>query len=179
MTAISNSTADAKANAAAYTRSLFDLLGDRDPLEVMTATPIDIRDVVQSVDDKALRRPEREGKWSMLQVAQHLADVEVVLSWRIRLVLGADDPPIHGFDQDEWVARLWRGDESFVDVLDQFSAQRAANLRLLRRLTPREWDRAGIHSERGRESVRHMTKMAGGHDLAHRAQLRRIREAVR
>lgn len=179
MTSFSNSAADAKANAASYTKALLDLLGDRDPLEVMAATPAELRDIAKSVDDKTLRRPERAGKWSMLQVAQHLADVEVVFSWRCRLPLGDDNPPIHGFDQDRWIATLWHGDEAMSDVLDQFAAQRAANLRLLQRLTPGEWERAGIHAERGRESVRHMTKMCGAHDLVHRAQMKRVRDAVR
>ena len=179
MTSLSNSAADAKANAAAYTKSLFDLVADRDPLDIMEETPRVLRDLTQSVEQARLRRPERDGKWSMLQVAQHLADVEVVFSWRIRLVLGAAEQPIHGFDQDQWIRKLWRGDESINDVLEQHAAQRKANLRLLRRLSAEEWERAGEHSERGRESVRHMTKMAAGHDLAHRAQMQRVRNAVR
>ena len=179
ISAFSNSAADAAANAAAYTKALFDLVGDRDPLDIMSETLRDVPEILRGVDDQRLRRPEREGKWSMLQVAQHLADVEVVYSWRIRVALGAPNQPIHGFDQDEWIRKLWRGDEAIGDVLEQHAAQRNANLRLLRRLTQEEWERFGIHSERGRESVRHMTKMAAGHDLAHRNQMRRIWSAVR
>ena len=178
MSSFSNSAANAKANAAAYTKALLDKLGNRDPLEVLAETPADVRSLIESVDDATLRRPEREGKWSMLQVAQHLADVELVVGFRYRMPVAQDNPPLQGYDQDLWVQKLWRGDEAIADVLAQFEPIRAANLRFLRQLRPEEWQRAGLHAERGPESVRHTARLAAGHDLVHRAQLRRVRDAV-
>jgi hypothetical protein len=35
-----------------------------------------------------------------------------------------------------------------------------------------------MHAERGRESVRQVIRLIGGHDLVHRQQLERIRKAV-
>jgi hypothetical protein len=179
MSSYSNAAATAKANAAAYTQSLLDKLGERKALEVLAESPSDVRSLLESVDDAALRRPEREGKWSMLQVAQHLADVELVVGFRYRMPVAEDNPSLQGYDQDLWVQRLWRGDETVSDVLAQFEDIRAANLRFLRRLRPEEWERAGMHAERGRETVRHTANLAAGHDLVHRAQMRRVRDAVR
>jgi hypothetical protein len=41
-----------------------------------------------------------------------------------------------------------------------------------------DYTRVGVHSERGEESIGHMMKMYGGHDILHRRQLERIRRAV-
>ena len=63
-------------------------------------------------------------------------------------------------------------------AIEQFQVLRDANLRLLARATPADLERAGIHSERGEESVAHMIRMYAGHDLLHLRQLARIREVV-
>jgi hypothetical protein len=167
---------DAVNAAASYTKALIDILGDRDPLDVLRATPDRLRAIATSVDDDRLRRVEGPGKWSMLQVTQHLADSELVCAWRYRLAIAQDGSPITGYDQDLWMATLWHGDERIDDVLAQFAGARAANVRLLSRLTPEEWQHAGLHSERGRETVRHQATLAAGHDLVHLRQIERVRD---
>jgi uncharacterized damage-inducible protein DinB len=48
------------------------------------------------------------------------------------------------------------------------------NLTWLDGLTEAELDRFGEHDERGRESVRHIIRLIGAHDLLHRNQITRI-----
>jgi len=175
---LSNPQSSARDSARAYVKSLLAVLGDQEPLDVMASTSDSLRLIFKSVDDAALRQPERPGKWSMLQVAGHLADGELVVATRIRFVVAEDDPALPGYDQDRWVAELWNGEVGIEEVLEQFSATRKANLRLLRGLTPAQWERAGIHSERGLETVRHISKLSAAHDLVHLRQLARIRAAV-
>lgn len=55
-----------------------------------------------------------------------------------------------------------------------FRLLRAANLALWHALTPEKWDRAGIHAERGRESVRDIAIYYASHDLNHFAQIEAI-----
>jgi hypothetical protein len=55
-----------------------------------------------------------------------------------------------------------------------FRSLRAANLALWQALTPEEWDSAGIHAQRGRESVRDIATYYAGHDLNHFAQIEAI-----
>lgn len=171
----SNPASDATSAAASYTKALLDILGDRDPLEVLRSTPARLREVATSVDDARLRQAEAPGKWSMLQVAQHLADSELVCAWRYRLAIAQDGSPISPYDQDLWVANLWRGDERVEDVLAQFEGARATNVRLLSRLTPEQWQHAGMHAERGRETVQHQSRIIAGHDLVHLRQMERVR----
>jgi len=94
------------ADQGAYITGLLELLGDRDPLAVLAATPGEVRRSLEGVPEDELRRPEAPGKWSRLQVAAHLADSEVAIAWRLRLTIAQDRPPLTGYDQDAWAERL-------------------------------------------------------------------------
>jgi hypothetical protein len=55
-----------------------------------------------------------------------------------------------------------------------FRLLREANLRMLAKLTPDEWQRSGVHAERGRITVQDLARHTAGHDLNHIDQLRRL-----
>lgn len=162
---------------AAYTAALLDLLGDRDPIKVMQGLLPALRAATDGLSDEALRRPEAPGKWSILEVIQHLADSELVYGYRLRAIVAEDDPAIAGYDQNKWAERLRYNDENLADALDELAVLRRRNLRFLERLRDDEWERAGLHSERGRESVRRVARLLAAHDLAHLRQIERIKRA--
>ncbi|MFN8572243.1 MAG: DinB family protein [Gemmatimonadaceae bacterium] len=178
MSVFSNAVGTARENADAYKRALLDLLGDRDPVAVFAELPDAIAEQTAFLSDEDARRPEREGKWSILQVIQHLIDSEIVYGFRTRLILSNPGVEIAGYDQDRWADVLRYQHESLVDALPELRALRGRNLRLLTRLTDEELDRFGMHNERGRESIRDMVRLLAGHDLLHRAQIARIRSTL-
>ena len=175
---LSNRFDRATDEADGYVRALLDLLADRDPLAVLEELLPVLEGVVATLPDVVLRRPERPGKWSIAQVIAHLADSDLVSGYRLRLIIAQPGAAIQGYDQDRWAAELRYAEAPLRETLDQLGALRRANLRLLRSLDPQQLDRAGLHSERGRESVRQLTRLLAGHDLVHRRQIDRIRAAV-
>jgi uncharacterized damage-inducible protein DinB len=166
-----------KENAAAYVKSLMDLLGDRDPFAVQEEQLSMLEKEVAGLDDAILRRPEKPGKWSILQVIQHLADTELVYRYRMRLVLAQPGAEILGIDQDLWANELKYNEMELAEALEQIRVLRKANLKMLRSLSDEQMDRYGLHNERGPESVRKMLQMIAGHDLLHRNQIKRIKRA--
>ncbi|HEY7637093.1 MAG TPA: DinB family protein [Gemmatimonadales bacterium] len=174
----SNPAGQATAAASGYVRALLDLLGTREPLDVLPELLPWLRGRVSRVDDAMLRRPERPGKWSVIEVVQHLADSELVMGFRIRMVLASDRPPLQGYDQDQWVRELRYREVPTATALNQLAGQRDSNLALARRMSPATLERVGLHSERGEESVALMLRLMAGHDLVHRRQIDRILEAV-
>ena len=178
MSEFTGATAAAVADAQCYTAAILGVLGDRDPFEVLRTTPATVRQAVAGLPARVLSAPERPGKWSMLQVVQHLADAELVGAFRYRMILTHERPVLQGYDQDLWADRLRYAQSDLQGALEQFGALRGANLRLLERTTPQERARVGLHAERGEESVAHQLRMYAGHDLVHLRQLERIRMAV-
>jgi len=164
--------------ASAYIARLHGMLGDRDPIAVMEEQIGALARIGEGVPDAALRRSEAPGKWSMVEVVQHLADTELVYGYRVRMSLATPGVSIQAYDQDIWARELRYRDASFEDAMEQMRVMRRINLRLLKSLDDEALDRYGMHAERGRESVRQVIRLIGGHDLVHREQLARIRKAV-
>ena len=174
----SNPASLAKETAGEYTRELLELLGDREPLAVQDELVAAVERAVSGLDEATLRTKEAPGKWSVLEVVQHLADTELVYGYRMRMIVAHPTPAIEGYDQDAWARELRYNDVPLADALAQLRTLRAANLSFLRGLTDEQLDRVGIHSERGPESVRHIARLIAAHDLLHLRQIERIKGAI-
>jgi DinB superfamily len=170
----SNPAANAAAAATGYVKALLDLLGNRQPLDVLPELMPWLRRRLEGVPDTDLRRPEVPGKWSVVQVIQHLADSELVFGFRARMILTEDRPALQGYDQDRWAAEFRYSEVSAESALAQLGVLRATNLAVLNRLGPAELERVGMHSERGPESLGHLMKLMAAHDLVHRRQIERV-----
>ena len=178
MSVFTNSASRSVDEAKDYTTAILELLGAREPMDVLPRTPDAVREAVAGLSETQLSQREAPGKWSIRHVVRHLADGDLVWGWRMRMVLAHDRPTITGYDQDLWADRLHYGEADVSVALDEFSVLRRSNLRLLGSATAADMQRVGVHSERGEESVAHMIKMYAGHDLLHLAQLERIRAVV-
>jgi hypothetical protein len=178
MSVFTNPASRAPEQADAYVAAVLDLVGDKDPIAVLGATPGALRGAIEGLTIQQLRTPERPGKWSMVAVLQHLADAEVVWAWRMRLILAQDRPVLTGYDQDRWADRLGYADADPAQALEEFTVLRRGNLRLLERATADDLRRVGVHAERGEESVEHLRRLFAGHDLLHLRQIERIRVSL-
>ena len=169
---------DPIAAGRAYQHQLLALLGQDDPAEVAGATASAVQSLLRDAGADLHRRPAA-GEWSVLELVGHLVDAEMVMSGRYRWAISQDEPPLLGYDQDLWVARLRHNDAQPDELLAVFSALRAANLRLWRQSTVDERERVAIHAERGPESYGLMFRMLAGHDRFHLNQMRETLRAVR
>jgi hypothetical protein len=90
------------------------------------------------------------------------------------MILSLPGTPIQAFDQDRWCETQHAATSDAFASLSLFAAVRPANVALLRRLTPEERDRHGVHSERGPESIALLIRLYAGHDRNHLAQIERL-----
>jgi hypothetical protein len=162
----------------AYRENLFNLLGDRNPLDVLAQTACTLADTVRKHSATMLRSRPVEGKWTANEVIGHLADGEWVYGYRLRLILCEDGPAILGTNQDLWVARQQHNERRPSELVEMFRVMREFNLALWKRTSPQDWTRTGEHNERGPESLDVMLRMLAGHDLSHLNQIARHIEVV-
>jgi len=174
----SNPAGTAAASAGAYVRALLDLLGERDPLDVLAELNGWLDRRFSGVPEAALRRPEAPGKWSAADVVQHLADSELVLGFRMRMILTEDRPALQGYDQDQFANKLRYNERDMAPALEAFRCARESTMQVLGLMTEEDWQRAGTHSESGRYTTEDWLQIYAAHAHNHAAQIRRLREAL-
>jgi hypothetical protein len=162
-----------------YIDALLAYLGDDDPLVVFGETPTALRAATAGLSNAQRTTPEAAGKWSVLEVVQHMGQTEVALGFRYRIVLAEDGPALPAIDQNRWVEHLFPEQVSLEEALDDFAALRAVNLRLLQRVEGDGWAHHGVHSQRGTETLAHMVRLYAAHDRYHLHQIGRILQAIK
>lgn len=146
----------------------------KEPLVVQAATAEKLQRLIEGVSEAKLRKRPAPEKWSVSEILAHLADTEIVGSFRMRLILGAPGTPIVAFDQDAWVISGHYEKRDPQKSIELFRTLREANLALLKSLTPEQWKHYGMHSERGQESIERLVLMFSGHDINHLQQIEGI-----
>lgn len=123
--------------------------------------------------NKLTKRPDPD-KWSVAELLAHLADAEIGAAWRYRQMIEHNGGPLSPFDQELWHELGNYASASATESLALFRLLRESNLRMFERLTPEQWERYGMHAERGKMSVRDLAQQIAGHDLNHLEQIRKI-----
>ena len=153
-------------------------LAKDDPFLALFEAPQKLRKLLKGLTEKQLSRRPAPGKWSIKEIVAHLADGEVILGSRYRFIAAHDKPSIAGYDQDLFVEKLGVGNTTTDELLDDFEMARMLNTDLLARLPDEAFDRVGIHSERGEESIWTIMTLYAGHDRVHLAQVETIRTGL-
>jgi hypothetical protein len=146
----------------------------KQPLQIQAATAKRLERLIKGITTSKLRKRPAPDKWSVNEILAHLAETEIVGSFRMRMVLGAPGTPIPAFDQDAWVISGHYEKRDPRKSLEQFRGLREANLALLKSLKPEQWKDFGVHSERGQETIERIVTMFAGHDLNHIGQIEQI-----
>jgi hypothetical protein len=107
------------------------------------------------------------GKWSAKQVIGHVCDSERIFAYRALRIARADQTPLAGFEQDDYVRNGPFANCSMPDVIEDFIAVRRATVSLLRSLEDAAWLRRGTANQ-NEVSVRALAYIIAGHELHHR-----------
>jgi uncharacterized damage-inducible protein DinB len=146
----------------------------KDPIVMQREAPRTLARLIDGVPESKMTFQTVPGKWSVTEILAHLAEDELSSTWRYRQMIEHDSPQLLGFDQDLWSSLGDYSSWSAQEALEMFRLLREANLRMFARLTPEQWNRHGVHAERGKMTVRDLCRHMAAHDMNHIDQVRRI-----
>ena len=147
-------------------------LGDRNPREVVAATPARLQELMNALGPQRADRSPAPGKWSAREVACHLADCEIAFGFRLRQALAEDGHVIQPFDQEKWASNYAAYD--LPGALAAFVALRRWNLALIASLPQAAFARRLTHPQRGEMTFSTLVETMAGHDLNHLQQTETI-----
>jgi hypothetical protein len=147
-------------------------LAGKDPLEVIAATPGQLATFVRTLGPERIEKSLAPGKWTAREIVCHLADCEIVFSYRLRQALAEDHHLIQPFDQDKFAAVYAAYDAPAA--LAVFSALRRWNISFIHAVPADAFSKRVKHPERGEMTFKDIVETMGGHDLNHVKQLEAI-----
>jgi uncharacterized damage-inducible protein DinB len=151
-----------------------DGVGVDDLVERLAATPGRIAAAAAGRSPEELGAPPADGEWSAVAILAHLRASDDILSPRLIAMLVREEPALPAFDERRWEEVMGYAESDFHELLATFTFRRAELVRVLRRLTPADWQRTGLHEARGRitlqETLRHLVE----HEVEHCLQLEAV-----
>ena len=151
-------------------------LNGQDPIPVLTTTAERLQILTAGLTGAQVNTPPAPRKWSICNIVSHLADTEIVFSFRLRQTLApALDQPhaiIQPFDQDAWAKRYEA--YQFEPALALFQAARNWNLLYFTTVSQDDRHRRVTHPERGTMPFWTIVETMAGHDINHLQQIERL-----
>ena len=145
-------------------------------LNDIAATPVNLRAAVKGLSEAQLDTPYRPDGWTVRQVVHHLPDSHMNSYVRFKLALTEDDPTIKPYAEDRW-AELTDSKATPIEVsLTLLDSLHDRWMRLLRSLSPEEWQKTFRHPELGSmtlEKALAIYAWHGRHHVAHITELRK------
>lgn len=114
---------------------------------------------------------EGEAGWSLSEILGHLCDSARYWGARMRMVLHEEHPQLEVFDQDLFVRLAAYRYLPAATLAQEFRLLSEANVASLRGLTPEQWQREGVHSERGSITLHDIVTIEVEHELGHARSL--------
>ena len=139
-------------------------------------TPKTLSSLLQGVPDEILRRKPAPEKWSILEIACHLRDVEQLFVERYAKMANHDRPALRMMNQDEVAVALKYNEDDPAAAIRDFRALRTETISLLSALASQSWQRIGLHPKRGDFTIAGQADVHVKHDANHLNQIRALRE---
>jgi hypothetical protein len=139
----------------------------------MERTADDVAAAIRGTAESALSKRPDGRNWCAKEIVCHLRDTEELFLGFFQAMLDMDEPAYSGGEPDRWAEdrQYLRNDAG--EALAAFRRRRAEALAFLRHLRPADWDRRGVHPNRGRLTLRDLVGLVAEHDDNHLDQLTR------
>lgn len=132
---------------------------------------------LHGIAERDLFRRDAEGMRSLADVVAHLADFELVTSYRVRTMLTSEPQAFSAFDPNRWLTAL-HAHERIADRLGAFWFHRRQNVALFEQLGHYELSRSAVHPDLGAITIQTLFENLRAHDEQHLAEIERVKSAL-
>ncbi|BBI32285.1 DinB family protein [Cohnella abietis] len=131
---------------------------------------------IEGLTDSQLKWKATDAQWSVTEVLAHLADHNIIVSFRIREILANSEARLPAFSQDPWVAGQKSNEGNASDILEIFRSLLLYNSLLFRRLSSEEWSKTGVNFKGETVTLEAIILAFIAHVQVHLAQIDRIKK---
>lgn len=114
--------------------------------------------------------------WTVLEVLCHVRDFDGYFRHRARMMLNQDHPELPAYDHEALAVENKYNEQDFAYVFETYLDSRRKTSEFFEALTDEQWERTGIHPERGHFTMTDAVLQVSAHDADHLEQITRILE---
>ncbi|MFS0723075.1 DinB family protein [Paenibacillus sp. 1P07SE] len=115
--------------------------------------------------------------WTIREIIVHVADAEIVAVHRMKSVIAEERPLLTAIDEKKWTTRLATQTQDPQLAIQLFAVLRQGMAAVLRELTPADWERTGVHTEAGIQTLQQIVEGYTEHLHVHLRQIERVQHA--
>jgi len=127
---------------------------------------VELRKLSSTVTEEVALRIHTPYTWTIKQVVGHMIDTERIFANRLHRFACGDLQPLPGMDQEPYVANCDYETPSIESLVEELCCLRLANVCLMKRLRPDQWNHRGVASGHP-VTVRALGFMMVGHVTYH------------
>ncbi|MFC5449328.1 DinB family protein [Paenibacillus aestuarii] len=147
-------------------------------LDAYLNTHRQLSEAIQGLTKEELSWKANPQSWSVTEVLSHLADHNLVVSFRIRDILAGTSAKLPAFNQDAWVSGQRANEGAAADVLEAFGQLLRYNSLLFRRLSSDDYGKSGINAKGDTVTLTDIVNGFIRHVNHHIGQIERIKQAA-
>lgn len=134
-----------------------------------------LENVLKNVtQEEAMTLRDGENGWTILEIVSHLRDFDGFFRGRAEMMIMQDYPELPSYDHEALAIAMKYNEQDLREVLIQLSESRERFIEFFNGLTDEQWEKAGIHPERGHFTMTDAVMQVGTHDANHIEQITRI-----
>lgn len=118
------------------------------------------------------------GTWSVQELVVHVLESDLVATHRFRRIVAEPLPILYAYDETAFVQRLDYGRVDLAQACDLFALNRRFTAAWLRTVAPGDFERAGIHTQRGKVALWEFLRSYVHHPRHHETFLLAKREKL-
>lgn len=148
-------------------------------IEEYLAGPEALRQSIAGMTAAEMDAAPVPGKWSTRQVICHIADFEPVYADRMKWIIAEENPPLPGGDPNLFAEHLAYDQRDIEEELQLITAVRQHTARILKTLSPDQFQRSGVHSRDGKLTIADLLDRITNHIPHHIQLIQEKREALK
>ena len=149
-----------------YFQPYVDLAPDGDVLRQLTAQASRMRRMLADAGERKGAFAYAEGKWTVKQIVQHLADGERMFCYRALCAARGETQDLPSFDQHLYAANDGSANRTLADIVAEYAAVRGATVDLFGGLDANAMQRRGTANGQA-FAVLALPWIVLGHDIHH------------
>lgn len=138
----------------------------------------DLRAAVAGMTREQLVARPIAGRMSTLEVVCHIADFEPIFVERMKRIIALDAPLLFVADENQFLKELHYHDRDAAEELTLIDTTRSQMARIIRRLTPAQFQRTGVHTQKGLVTLEQVIRGATNHIPHHLPFIAEKRKAL-